>query len=115
MAEDRFEKLGPMLAAIGEQAAAELGGNPDGIYIYAEVGDRWYSVNLFRKKASSFAIMMPVPSWAAWCGNSGKPKTPTSAGASWNMRFVAINLTRISSFPMRWTSKTSKRTDARRR
>lgn len=39
---------GPMLGAIGEQAAADLGGDPDGIYIYAEVGDRWYSVYLFR-------------------------------------------------------------------
>jgi hypothetical protein len=47
-AEERFGKLGPMLGAIGEQAAAELGGNPNGIYIYAEVGDRWYSVYLFR-------------------------------------------------------------------
>ncbi len=46
--EKKFEKIGPMLGAIGEQAASDLGGNPDGIYIYAEVGDRWYSVNLFR-------------------------------------------------------------------
>lgn len=47
---EKFEKLGPMLGAIGEQVAADLGGNPDGIYIYAEVGDRWYSVYVFREE-----------------------------------------------------------------
>jgi hypothetical protein len=48
MAEDIFEKLGPVLSTIGEQAAADLGGNPDGIYIYAEAAEGWYSSYVFR-------------------------------------------------------------------
>jgi len=59
MAEDRFEKLGPMLGAIGEQAADDLGGNPEGIYIYAEAGDGWYSVGLFRDEGDAVRYYRP--------------------------------------------------------
>jgi hypothetical protein len=40
--------MGPILTSIGEHVASELGGNPEGIYLYVEVGDRWISVNVFR-------------------------------------------------------------------
>lgn len=48
MPENQYEKLGPLLSSIGEKVTAELGGDPNGIYLYVEVGDRWISVNVFR-------------------------------------------------------------------
>ena len=48
MANDKLDRLGPLLAAVGERAVADVGGKADGIYLYVEVGDRWISVNLFR-------------------------------------------------------------------
>ena len=52
MAEDLFEKLGPMLSAVGEQAAQDLGGNPEGIYVYAEATESWYSSYVFRPEGN---------------------------------------------------------------
>lgn len=39
MAREIFGKLGPIYAAIGEEAAAIVGGDPDGAYLYTEAGD----------------------------------------------------------------------------
>jgi hypothetical protein len=36
MAEDKFDRLGPILSEIGGEGAAIVGGHPDGMYIYAE-------------------------------------------------------------------------------
>ena len=48
MIEEKYDQLGPLLGAVGELAADEIGGDPNGIYLYVEVGDRWMSVNVFR-------------------------------------------------------------------
>jgi len=48
VAEDKLDKMGPLLSSIGEQVANDLEGDPNGIYLYVEVGDRWMSVNVFR-------------------------------------------------------------------
>ena len=34
--EDRLDKIGPIMSATGEEGAAIVGGDPDGLYIYAE-------------------------------------------------------------------------------
>jgi hypothetical protein len=39
MVDDRFDKIGPMLGTVGAEATAIVGGDPDGLYIYAEVED----------------------------------------------------------------------------
>jgi len=36
MTDDEFDRIGPMLGAIGLEAATIVGGDPDGLYIYAE-------------------------------------------------------------------------------
>lgn len=50
MIDSNLEKMGPLLGSIGEHVASELGGDPNGIYLYVEVGDRWISVNVFREE-----------------------------------------------------------------
>ncbi len=37
MTEDKLDKLGPFFAAVGREATVIVGGDPDGLYIYAEV------------------------------------------------------------------------------
>lgn len=78
MAKDMFEELGPMLSAIGEQAAADLGGDPSGIYIYAEAGEGWYSDYVFRLEGDVVRFHWASPElgelvWNMWkMGEPGK-------------------------------------------
>jgi hypothetical protein len=51
--EDRIDKLGPMLSEIGGLAADDAGGDPDGLYLYVEAGDRWISSSLFKDEGDS--------------------------------------------------------------
>jgi hypothetical protein len=51
--EDRIDKLGHMLSEIGGLAAEDAGGDPDGLYLYVEVGDRWISSSLFKDNGDS--------------------------------------------------------------
>lgn len=59
MAEDRLNKFGPMLADIGGSAAALINGDPDGLYLYVEVGDRWISVNVFKDEGTAVRYYDP--------------------------------------------------------
>lgn len=52
MVEDRLDKFGPMLADIGGLAATLVGGDPDGLYLYVEVGDRWISTSVFKDEGT---------------------------------------------------------------
>lgn len=47
MARDKYKVLGPIYAAIGEEAAAIVGGNPDGLYLYAEAGEGYSGGGIF--------------------------------------------------------------------
>ena len=76
MSDEMFDKLGPALSAIGEQAAADLGGDPNGIYIYVEAGDGWYSDNLFRLEGEQIRFYSASDElgeliWELW--NIGEP------------------------------------------
>ena len=71
MSEDKFDGVGPKMSTIGEEAAADVGGDPNGIYLYVEVGDRWISVNLFRDEGDVVRAYEPSPEltdaiWDAW-------------------------------------------------
>lgn len=53
MAQENFADLGPIYSEIGEEAAAIVGADADGIYLYVEVGDEWMSPNLYREDADA--------------------------------------------------------------
>lgn len=79
MKEDKFDRLGPLLSRVGEEVAADLGGNPDGAYLYVEVGDRWISVNLFRDEGEvvrnyDHGTELTDAVWKAWEAESPDPK-----------------------------------------
>jgi hypothetical protein len=48
MADDKYDILGPLYGDMGGELAEIVGGNPDGIYLYAEAGDGWVSASVFK-------------------------------------------------------------------
>lgn len=46
--ENKFEKMGPLLSALGEEAASLVGGDPDGIFLYVEMVDGAPAAFLFK-------------------------------------------------------------------
>ena len=50
MNDDKAEALGPALAEVGQEAMRILGGKPDGVYLYVEIGDGWVGPSLFRNE-----------------------------------------------------------------
>lgn len=71
MSEDKFGRMGPKMPAVGAQAAADVGGDPNGIYLYVEVGDRWISVYLFKDESDVVRFYEPSYElteaiWDAW-------------------------------------------------
>jgi hypothetical protein len=79
MAQDKYDKLGPLLGAVGEEVAADLNGNPDGAYLYVEVGDRWISVNLYREESGAVRNLehgseLTDAIWKVWEAENSDPK-----------------------------------------
>lgn len=48
MGADNYRTVGPLLSELGQELAAIVGGNPDGIFFYVEIGEGWMSPSLFR-------------------------------------------------------------------
>ena len=59
MAEDKFEKLGPLLGDIGNEIASIVGGDPDGAYLYAEAGDGWVFASVFKDEGEAVRYFSP--------------------------------------------------------
>jgi hypothetical protein len=50
MATDKYDMLGPAYADIGGELAEIVGGDPDGVYLYAEAGEGWYGYAVFKNE-----------------------------------------------------------------
>jgi hypothetical protein len=48
MAKDKFDVLGALFNEIGVELVNIVDGDPDGIFLYVEIGDRWISPNVFK-------------------------------------------------------------------
>lgn len=53
MTVDKYDLLGPALAKVGEEAMAIVGGKPDGVYLYVEIGDGWVGPSLFKDEGDA--------------------------------------------------------------
>ena len=53
MTKDKFEILGPLLSDIGGELAEIVGGDPDGVYLYAEAGEGWVGPSVFKVEGNS--------------------------------------------------------------
>ena len=61
MAEDKFDLLGPAYAEIGQELAEIVGGDPDGVYLYAEAGEGWYGYGIFKDEGNIVRYYDPSP------------------------------------------------------
>ena len=57
---NKYEVLGPAYADIGGELAEIVGGSPDGVYLYAEAGDRWYSYAVFKDEGDKLRYYDPT-------------------------------------------------------
>lgn len=48
MADDKLDVLGPLMNEIGHELADIVGGNPDGAFLYVEIGEGWVSPSVFK-------------------------------------------------------------------
>lgn len=61
MGKDKYEVLGPMYADIGAEVAEIVGGDPDGSFLYAEVGDGWVYAAVFKNEGTLVRYFDPSP------------------------------------------------------
>lgn len=49
---DKYDVLGPIMKEIGLEVLRTVDDDPDGILLYAEIGDRWSSSSIFRDEGN---------------------------------------------------------------
>lgn len=59
MAEDKLDALGPLLSKIGGVLADIADDDPEGIFLYVEVGEGWISPNVFKEEDNSVRWLTP--------------------------------------------------------
>lgn len=70
MEPDKLDQLGPMMNEIGVEAT-EIVGDPDGLYIYVEMGNQWISASVFKEEDGIVRYFDPSSElsdviWDAW-------------------------------------------------
>lgn len=53
MAEDELDRLGPLMNEVGQELADIANGDPEGLYLYVEIGRGWVSPNVFKDEGNS--------------------------------------------------------------
>ncbi|WHO41093.1 hypothetical protein PMI04_003710 [Sphingobium sp. AP49] len=75
MEKDKLAILGPLFNEVGVELVHIVGGDPDGIFLYVEVGDRWISPNVFKdegrqiRNLDSNRVLSDLL-WKAWHAES---------------------------------------------
>lgn len=47
---DKYDILGPLLNEVGRELADIVGGNPEGVFLYVEIGEGWVGPSVFREE-----------------------------------------------------------------
>jgi hypothetical protein len=50
MGKDRFDTFGPLLSDIGGALADLAGGDPDGVFLYVEIGKGWLQPSVYKEE-----------------------------------------------------------------
>ncbi len=48
MGNDKLDKLGPLMNEIGQELADIAGGDPEGVFLYVEIGEGWVGASVFK-------------------------------------------------------------------
>ena len=69
---DKLDTLGPLMNEIGQELASLVGGDPDGVFLYVEIGDGWVSPSVFKDEGDVVRYYNPRDTnlsdmlWEAW-------------------------------------------------
>ncbi len=73
MLDQKFDLLGPALNDVGREAVRLTGGDPDGIFLYVEIGEGWVGPSLFKEQGITLRYIDPQTAAIdrliidAWC------------------------------------------------
>lgn len=56
---DKLDALGPLLSEIGQEISDTIGGDPDGVFFYVEVGEGWARPSVFRDEGDIVRFYYP--------------------------------------------------------
>ena len=83
--EDKFDKLGPILSDVGGVAAEIVGGDPDGLYIYAEPARGIVHAEVYKEEPKGVRVFAPTDELAELIGEAWELESPDET-----KRWVAI-------------------------
>lgn len=95
MATDKYDKLGPMLSRIGEEAGAIVGGNPDGLYLYVEVGDGWIEPNVYRDEGNAVRYFDPTLELCHLIATARETENPEDPASRWSVMEYEVHGTKF--------------------
>lgn len=75
MAKDKLDILGPLFNEIGVELVNIVGGDPDGIFLYVEIGEGWISPDVFEDEGHQIRNRDDTEAlsdllWEAWYAES---------------------------------------------
>jgi hypothetical protein len=75
MEQDKFDVLGPIMTDIGLELAEIVGGDPNGVFLYAEIGEGWVRPSVFKDEGDVVryyegSYMLSDLLWDAWYAES---------------------------------------------
>jgi len=62
MEKDRLDLLGSLLSGVGSVLANIADGDPEGVFLYVEIGDGWISSNIFKDEGELVRWLEPSDS-----------------------------------------------------
>ena len=95
MSSDKFDKLGPLFSKIGEEAAIIVGGNPDGLYLYVEVGDGWVGPSVYRDEGNAVRYFDATLELCDLIENAWKAEDPDNIGKRWSVMEYEVHGTKF--------------------
>ncbi|WP_324750906.1 hypothetical protein SH591_05755 [Sphingomonas sp. LY54] len=83
--EDKLDRLGPIMSDIGGVAAEIVGGDPDGLYIYAEPARGVVHAEVYKEDPNGVRVFAPTDELADLIGEAWELESPDET-----KRWVAI-------------------------
>jgi len=95
MGNDKLDSLGRLYADLGGELARIVGGNPDGIFLYAEAGEGWVGASIFKDEGDVVQYFDPSPAACELLMQAWKTENSDSR-MRWSVMSYEINGTRFN-------------------
>lgn len=57
---DKLDVLGPLMSEIGQELADIVGGDPNGVFLYVEIGEGWVRPSIFKDEGNTMTWLIQV-------------------------------------------------------